>query len=67
VEKRAPGVEMTLFRSNFTVDGSTLGGAHFVGVVHKVAAYSKSITLDFCFVGTLCGDKASICCLMTWR
>jgi hypothetical protein len=35
--------------------------AHFVGIVHKVAAHRESNSLGFCFVGTLCGDKVSIC------
>jgi hypothetical protein len=54
---------MTLFRSSFSVERSAVGGAHFFGIVHKVAAYRESDALCFGFVGTFRGDEASIRCL----
>jgi hypothetical protein len=43
------------------------GGANFVGIVHKVAAYRESDALCFGFVGTFHGDEASICCFTSMR
>jgi hypothetical protein len=48
---------MTLFMSNFTVDRLAVGGAHFVRVVHKVAAYSESNTFGFCLGGRSVATK----------
>jgi hypothetical protein len=60
VTKRAPGVEMTLLRSNFTVERSVVGGADFFGIMYKVPADGEVNALGIHFVGTFRGNEASI-------